>query len=975
MLIPKRLCAGVFPACLFLLSVVLAADAGAAMTAVRTAQPPKIDGRLTEDCWRSAPPITTFLQANTNLPAKYGSEAWVLYDDAALYIGVRCHEPDMKNLRTQAVARDGKVYHSDSVDIMIDPYAEGNDYYHFVVNASGSVFDRACTQSGFIGDSKWNADVKAASHVGKNGWSCELAIPYYALGLTAKVGSAWRINICREKKFPVENSAIAAKGTFHIAGNFVELKGVSADLSAFLLGIGDPVTTTQLHDGTLRLMLNVPLENATGRAAEVLLESWLISPSGTPFVASEGVALSKNQEKSVRGGPFALSEQGAYTCTIQVSDPITKKPLARRMLAVNVEYVPMAIRLVAPWYRDAIFETQKLEKVLLDVDMRLPADKLTGAALDVSIQKKGETTALQSRTVAAPAAMNRVAFSVAGLPYGHLEIVAVLKGKDGKEQARITHPLRKLPYHKDEVWRDRNMQWRVDGKPFFINGAWSNLDDHMPGNNVFTVFNGQPSEMERLPKDMRFVMCGLMNRLHHRFGDELKTPKLSDEAMALCREFVHSVKDHPNLFAYYLVDEPEVAGATASAYEQVYRFLVEQDPYHPAVISNDTVTGVRNYIRCGDINGLHPYPKTLKALAHNDLSRIVAFMDGAMKIIDASPHKQTIAYLHQGFNYGDVNQTHARVPNYLEYRNQNLLAVICGANGIMQYNRNVQHYPELRIGLPHLTQEFAALGPVIISPTSDVVATSSDNHVRMLVKEYEGELYLFACNVSMTPRTATLTLPGIGKRVKRLNVFSEGRAVALRGDALEDAFGTFEAHVYTTSAKQPSLKTVQAICAEIDAANRARRKLGNLAFQEYEGDGVVIRASSSKSATTRPDLGLWHVVDGIVDEPLPDYLDQSSKLKWKDTTANKSPDWLEIQLPEPHAVGRVVVYPYRDSLKDYAVQAFVNGAWADMDRVSGRKDGPITHAFAPVATDRIRLFVTATNGPHAWVSEVEIYEK
>ena len=971
----RRLHFGIFLVCLLWLGIAFPANAIASLNAVRTERPPRIDGRLTDDCWRSAPPTTAFLQMNSTEPARFGSEARVLYNDAALYIGVRCHEPNAKNIRTQAATSDGKVYHFDCVDIMIDPQAEANDYFHFIVNVSGRVFDRKCTQGGFVGDEKWDGDVTAASFIGDTFWSCEVRIPFYALGLTPKVGTTWRANICREKKFPEENSAIAAKGAFNIAGNFVELKGIAADLSLFRFGIGAPVTTTRLQDGKLRLTLNVPLQNATGRPAEILLESWLVSPSGTPVIASEPVALGTDEEKSVRGGEFVLTEQGAYECMIQVSDPVAKKPLARRVSILQVEYVPMAIRLIAPWYRDAIFATQKLERVLLDVDMRLPAEALRAATLDVSIRKKGEPGVLQSHRVAEPGETNRVAFSATALPDGHLEVAAVLTDKDGRVKARITHPLRKLPYHKDEVWRDRNMQWHVDGKPFFINGAWSHLEDCMPGNNVFTVYNGQPAEMVKLPKDIRVIMNGLMNNLHGRFGKELKTPKLSSEAVAACREFIRGVKDHPNLFAYYLTDEPEVYGANALAYEQAYRLLVEEDPYHPVIVSNDTVSGVRDYLRCGDINGLHPYPMTLKTLPHNDLSRVAVFMDAAMKIIDASAHKQTVAYLHQGFNYGDINQTNARVPNYLEYRNQNLLAVICGANGILQFNRNVAHYPELHIGLPHLTKEFTHLGQIIISPGSDMAASSADENIRMLLKEYEGELYVFACNASMTPRTATLILPGVGRRAQRLQVFSEGRTVALRGDAMQDAFGTFEAHVYTTSSHQPDLPTVQAICAEIDEANRRRRKPGNLAFQMYEGDGVVIRASSSTSALTRPDLGLWHVVDGIVDTPLPDHLDGASRLKWKDATPNKFPDWLEIQLPEARAVGRVVVYPYRESLKDYAVQAYVNGAWKDVDRVSGRKEGPITHAFAPVNTERIRLFVTATNGPHAWVAEVEMYGK
>jgi hypothetical protein len=80
-------------------------------------------------------------------------------------------------------------------------------------------------------------------------------------------------------------------------------------------------------------------------------------------------------------------------------------------------------------------------------------------------------------------------------------------------------------------------------------------------------------------------------------------------------------------------------------------------------------------------------------------------------------------------------------------------------------------------------------------------------------------------------------------------------------------------------------------------------------------------------------------------------------------------------MPQAHPVGRVVVYPFDKSLKEYAVQVWADGAWKEVDKGTGKKEGMITHSFAPVTTDRIRLWITAANGATPAITEIEAYEK
>ncbi|MBI4025261.1 MAG: discoidin domain-containing protein [Verrucomicrobia bacterium] len=950
---------------------------GVTVEATRAQAPPAVDGRLDDPCWRQAKAITAFTLMNSAQPAQFPNSAYVVFDDNAIYIGVRCEEPNVADIKTRLMPHDSDdVYRTDCIEIMLDPTLGKNDYYHFAVNASGSVYDRACTQGGNIGDKKWDAEITAHAFIGDKFWSCEVAIPFYNLNLTPQVKSAWGVNICREKMNPSELSAIAEKGAFNIAASFAVLRGLDVDFSRYCYRVGSPVNTAWVKDGSLDVQLDASVLNETGQDRDALLECWLISPSGKTHVASASAVLPSGMEQSLRVGRFRLAEQGDYACFVRVSDPGVKQPLAVRRTSLHIEYVPMAIRLIEPWYRDAIFETQNIKEIILDVELRIRPEELKDALLEVQLCAKDSGQPLESKTVAKVNARNRVALDAVKLAPGKFDLLAVLKDQNGKTLADTSRVIQKLPYKKGEVWLGKDLQWRVDGAPFFINGAWNYGEDFIPGLNVF---------VNEKPGGIRLLAYRLMNEICYKIGKRMQEKTLKPEDLDLCRRVAREFKDNPGLFAYYLADEPECLNWSAGALEQAYQAVREEDPYHPMVISNDSMDGLKSYARCAEINGLHPYPVILKDKRINDLSAVVSFVEAAQKIFRDSPHKQTIAYLHQGFNYGDYGSVNNRVPNYPELRNQDLLALICGATGFIQFDREIAHYPELSIGLPHLTKELAYLGPIALAPKAIVQPVASSAAIKMLLKEWDGDLYLLACNASMQPHDATITLPGAGlpapprqagKRAQRFQVISEDRDIKIARDAWTDHFDAFEAHIYSTAKKKPDLLAVKEICRRIDAANQKRKKPGNLVFQMFEGDGVILRASSNEAAKfRRPENGLWHLVDGVIDTGATDGIDPRTLLRWRDTTPKQFPDWVEIQWPSARSISKVIIYPFKKSLKDYAVQVFVGNDWKDVDKATGKNDDVIFHVFEPVTTDRVRLWITAANGPNSWISEVEVYEK
>jgi len=276
-------------------------------------------------------------------------------------------------------------------------------------------------------------------------------------------------------------------------------------------------------------------------------------------------------------------------------------------------------------------------------------------------------------------------------------------------------------------------------------------------------------------------------------------------------------------------------------------------------------------------------------------------------------------------------------------------------------------YPEVTIGLDYLTRELAYLGRAVVSPVSDAKVTCASKDVVTLLKKVDDDLFLFVSNAANDPRRLRVTVEGLGAR--KLAVISEGRSVVSKAGVITDSFDTWETHVYTTSTEDPGLKTVKEITEIIEAEYAKRQKAGNLAFQRWSNGSVDI-TSSSRNGLYPPEP--WHVCDGITNLSGINIRFENQH-SWSDGTPNKSPDWLALKFKKPHRVSRVVVYTSKKSIKDYRIQARKGDNWIDVAHGKNNNAAKIEHSFKPVATDQVRLFVTASNGPHAIVLEIEVY--
>ena len=105
---------------------------------------PVIDGRIRKDsAWENIPEETGFVSLGLNIPALKQTLFKIGYNAEALYIGIKCEEPEIKKIR--AKLKDGEdLWTEDGIEIFIRKdeylyYSKGAEkYYQFVVNAIGS---------------------------------------------------------------------------------------------------------------------------------------------------------------------------------------------------------------------------------------------------------------------------------------------------------------------------------------------------------------------------------------------------------------------------------------------------------------------------------------------------------------------------------------------------------------------------------------------------------------------------------------------------------------------------------------------------------------------------------------------------------------------------------------------------------------------------------------------------------------------
>ncbi|HEX6913548.1 MAG TPA: DUF5916 domain-containing protein [Longimicrobium sp.] len=153
-------------------------EAPRVVSAARTREPIRLDGRFDEAAWAAAQVATDFVQRGPDVgqPASERTEVRVLYDDGAVYVAARMFDSQPERIQAPLARRDQGVQNSEWFNVVFDSYHDRRSGYRFGVNPAG--LRRDVYHFNDDGeDASWDAVWEVATTVDSAGWTAEFRIP------------------------------------------------------------------------------------------------------------------------------------------------------------------------------------------------------------------------------------------------------------------------------------------------------------------------------------------------------------------------------------------------------------------------------------------------------------------------------------------------------------------------------------------------------------------------------------------------------------------------------------------------------------------------------------------------------------------------------------------------------------------------------------------------------------------------------
>ena len=967
---------------------------------------PTIDGDGGEPVWEAVGWQSGFTRlGHPEQPAAVNTRFKAVHDGRCLYVLTEAVEPQPESLRMRSLNRrdDPMLWKDDNIEVHLDPGGTAAGYYQFIVNWKGTVFDARGEddnrgQDTFALNMEWNADVTAAARVDGGAWHAELRIPFAALDLRPDLSAAgWGLNVCRSryvgKAAHTTWAPLGGEHGFAQPRNYRKIELVEFDASPFQWLVSRPgVRVTKGEEG-LTCEVRTTVGNQTGEFRIAILTAELRAGAGKPVAtARETLILKDKEEKDVVLclPPAVAGRQRLRLTVARRAEP--DLVLKRSETPVTLLFQPVRARLLRPAYRNCIFASQKLEQILLEV---VVDGEYAGRPLRVDLVR--ERTTIDSW--ATPSALKRqeIALPCTELPDGRYVLCAAMGDLDPVEI-----PLRKLPYLKGEVWLDHLGNTHVDGESFVPFGWFSGPFETAPHLNAVQSY-GLWTEPEQILNVLdRAHAAGLKLLLVPFHGEKRWDDPIKNEARrgaftpaheARVRYIINAIKHHPGILGWYMADEPEGFGHSVEWYRDAYRLLREIDPHHPCIMLNYGLRGIRTYYEGCDILMPDCYPVfRIDGTTKKPMWALTEWTEAAAAL-------RPTWLVPQAFSWDGTGEPEVpgRAPTLAELRNQIWQVVAAGGKGFLLYSyySDSRPYAALRLGVPYLGREVAALKAAVLAPpVSDgieVQVNPADEHFAVSLRRSEDALFVLAINTAREARDVTVRLTD-SAAPNRLHVLGEGRSVPLEGGQFTETFAPLATHLYTSDAELARALDLTAVRQAVAALDRSRLKPGNLV-----GIGPIprhrIKALAAAAATERPtvtysswammycnrkqDWHIYYLFDGLSQDVL--------HHSWRPRGHDKSP-WLEVALPAPTPVGRVRVYTpvYKGQAKLRGFRVLVrlpDGELQAVAEVVGNVEHAVTAVFAPVEAKAVRLelvdFTSTVKGCRetGLVTEVEVYPK
>jgi hypothetical protein len=224
---------------------VMARDADGRVTvrATRISAPPRVDGILDDEVYRTLTPVTDFIQQDPD-EGKLATEptfVWILFDDTAIYVSARCRDSQPSRIVANDMRRDGRnVSQNDNLSVVLDTFHDRRNGFEFLVNSIGGMWDSQLTDERET-NRDWNTIWVSRSRRDDDGWTVEMAIPFRSLRYHGSGPQVWGINIRRNVRWKNELSYLSPVPRQYGARGILRMSQ-----AATLVGLEAPPTAVNL---------------------------------------------------------------------------------------------------------------------------------------------------------------------------------------------------------------------------------------------------------------------------------------------------------------------------------------------------------------------------------------------------------------------------------------------------------------------------------------------------------------------------------------------------------------------------------------------------------------------------------------------------------------------------------------------------------------------------------------------------------
>lgn len=152
----------------------------------RVESPPRTDGLIKDNCWKTIQPVSGFFQFDPINGEKASEETlvWAAYDQKNIYFAFLMKDTRPEQIWAELTPRND-YENNDSITLILDTYNDKRTSISFTVNPKG-------VQKNSV-ETIW----KSGAVIRSDGWTVEMAIPFKSLRFSPKENQVWGINFER----------------------------------------------------------------------------------------------------------------------------------------------------------------------------------------------------------------------------------------------------------------------------------------------------------------------------------------------------------------------------------------------------------------------------------------------------------------------------------------------------------------------------------------------------------------------------------------------------------------------------------------------------------------------------------------------------------------------------------------------------------------------------------------------------------